>query len=61
MATERAASHYNNVKTRSRASLQSESINSYLHISLNGAGTAFFDPRPAVFEFLKRKKGERLC
>ena len=56
MATERAVSHYNNIKTSSRASLQPESINSYLHISLNGTGTAFFGPRPSVYEFLKRKQ-----
>ena len=56
MATERAVSHYNNVKTSGRASLKPESINHYMHVSLNGKGTAFFDPRPAVSEFLKRKQ-----
>ena len=55
MATERAVSHYNNIKISSRASLKPESINSYMHVSLNGTGTAYFDPRPAVFEFLKSK------
>ena len=55
MATEGAVSHYNNIKTSSRASLKPESINSYRHVSLNGRGTAYFDPRPAVYEFLKSK------
>ena len=55
MATERAVSHYNNIKTSSRASLKPESINSYMHVSLNGTGTAYFDPRPAVYEVLKSK------
>lgn len=56
MATERAVSHYNNLKTSGRASLKPESINHYMHVSLNGKGTAFYDPRPAVSEFLKRKQ-----
>ena len=56
MATERTVSHYNNVKITQRASLQPKTINSIMHISLNGRGTAFFDPRPAVLEFLKRKE-----
>ena len=55
-ATERTVSHYNNVKMTQRASLQPKTINSIMHISLNGRGTAFSDPRPAVFEFLKRKE-----
>ena len=55
MATERAVSHYNNIKTPERASLKPETINSIMHVSLNGKGTSVFDPRPAVYEFLKRK------
>ena len=27
-----------------------------MHVSINGKGTAFYDPRPAVSEFLKRKQ-----
>ena len=27
-----------------------------MHISLNGKDTAFYDPRPAVFEFLRKKE-----
>ena len=56
MATERAVSHYNKVKTSGRASLKTESINHYTYVSLNGKGTAFYDPRPAVSEILKRKQ-----
>ncbi len=26
-----------------------------MHISLNGKGTAYFDPRPAVCQFLQKK------
>ena len=55
-ATERAVSHYNNVKTPGRASLKSQTINSVMLVSLNEKGTAVFDPRPAVYEFLKRKE-----
>ncbi len=43
IATERAVSHYNNLKTSRRASLKPESINHYMHVSLNGKGTAFYD------------------
>ena len=56
MATERVVSHYNKVKTSGRASLKTESIYYCMHVPLNGKGTAFYDPRPAVSEFLKRKR-----
>ena len=55
-ATERIVSYYNNVKTPGRASLKSQTILSVMLVSLNGKGTAVFDPRPAVYEFLKRKE-----
>ena len=55
MATERVVSHYNNIKTPERASFKPETINSIMQASLNRKGTAVFDPRPAVYEFLKRK------
>ena len=55
MATERAVSHYNNIKTPGRASLKPETINSIMQASLNGKVTSVFDPRPAVYKFLKRK------
>jgi hypothetical protein len=34
---------------------QQDSINARLHVSLNGVGTAYYDPRPAVAEFLRKK------
>ncbi len=55
MGTERVVSHYNRIKTEDRTSLKLETINNILHISLNGKGTVFFDPREAVAEFLKEK------
>ena len=51
MATQRAVSHYNNITTVRRTSLKQETINGIMHVSLNGKGSAFYDPRPAVFEF----------
>jgi hypothetical protein len=56
MGTERVVAHYNRIKTEDRTSLKLETINNILHISLNGKGTVFFDPREAVAEFLKRKE-----
>ena len=56
MATEIAVSHYNNIKTVRRTSLKQETINGVMHVSLNGKGTAFYDPRPVVFEFLRKKE-----
>eukprot|EP00795_Rhopilema_esculentum_P014903 gene14903-6043_t len=32
-----------------------ETINGVMNISLNGIGTAYYDPRPGVFTFLKKK------
>ena len=55
MATERVVSHYNNIKTSQRSRLKESTINSILHISLNGKGTALYDPRPAVFKFMTKK------
>lgn len=56
MATEWAVSHYNNIKTARRTSLKQETINGLMHVSLNGKGTAFYDSRPAVFEFLRLRE-----
>ena len=50
MATERLV-----IKSVKRSSLHQETINGVMNISLNGIGTAYFDPRPAVFTFLKKK------
>ena len=56
MATERVVSHYNNIKTVRRTSLKQETNNGVMHVSVNGKGAAFYDPRPAVFEFLRKKE-----
>ena len=56
MATEKVVSHYNNIKTVRRTSLKQETNNGVMHVSVNGKGTAFYDPRPAVFEFLRKKE-----
>jgi hypothetical protein len=60
MTTERVISHdYNQVKSPHRMALQQDSINARLYVSLNGVGTAYYDPRPAVAEFLRKK--DRRC
>ena len=51
MATERAVSHYNNIKTSNRASLAPHSINSIMLISLNGKGTAFLIQERQLLNF----------
>ena len=61
MATERAVSHYNNIKTTQRSSLSNESIHDTMHNSLNGFGTANYDQRPAVYTFLQIKDRRDSC
>ena len=56
MATERAVSHYTTSKTVRRTSLTQDTLNSVMHVSVNGNGTAFYNSRPAVFEFLRKKE-----
>ena len=56
MATERAVSHYNNSKTVRRMSLKQDTMNGIMHVSVNGKGAAFYNPRPAAFEFLRIKE-----
>lgn len=56
MATERAVSHYNNIRSPHRLSMSGDTANARLIIALNGVGTAHFDPRPAVSAFLARKE-----
>lgn len=55
MSTERAVSHYNLIKSSHRQSLSHDTINCRMCICLNGRGTANFDPRPSVAEFLATK------
>lgn len=55
MTVERTVSHYNIIRSDKRLSLSLQSTNDRLIIALNGLGTAFFDPRPAVAIFLQKK------
>lgn len=55
MGTERVVSHHNKLKSIQRSSLANETVNDRLIISVNGKGTATYDPRPAVAAFLKKK------
>ncbi|KAF0709273.1 Uncharacterized protein FWK35_00027104 [Aphis craccivora] len=56
MTTERVISHYNQIETNHKISLLEETINYRLYVSLNGVGTAHYDPRPAVLAFLNKKE-----
>ena len=55
--TERVVSHHNQLKSIQRASLFNETGNDRLIIIIyvNGAGTASYDPRPAVAACLQKK------
>ena len=55
MGTERVVSHHNKLKSIQHASLFNETVNDRLIISVNDAGTASYDPRPAVAAFLQKK------
>ena len=55
MGTERAVSHFNMVRSSHRLSMTEDTVNGRLLISLNGVGTASYDPRPAVAKFLSSK------
>jgi len=46
MQVERIISHYNNIRSPHRLSMTLDTVNDRLIISLNGVGTANFDPRP---------------
>lgn len=56
---ERAVSVHTNLKTVKQSNLSREALNSRMYIALNGTGTAFFDPRPAVAKFLEKKERRR--
>jgi len=49
-------SHYNNIRSSHRLAMSLDTVNDRLAISLNGVGTAQFDPRPYVAEFLTDKE-----
>lgn len=53
---ERAVSCHTIIKTSKQSSYSKEAVNSRMYIALNGTGTAYFDPRPAVARFLQQKE-----
>lgn len=55
MQVERIVSSHNLTDDDKRSTMSSENVNNHLLVSLNGCGTANFDPRPAVGRFLTRK------
>ena len=55
MGTERVVSHHNQIKSIHRESTTEETITKRMSVSINGVGTAKYDPRPAVIRFLEAK------
>ena len=55
MTTDRVVSHYNNIKISQRPRLKESTINTVMHILLNGKETAPYDPGPAAFAFMTKK------
>ena len=55
MVVERVVSMYNKVKTSDRSTISISSLRNNLLVSINGVGTAHFDPLPAVGKFLNDK------
>lgn len=53
---ERAVSVHTILKSDKQSNYSREALNSRMIIALNGKGTAHYDPRPAVIEFLERKE-----
>ena len=56
MQTERIVSHHNLVVDNHRTSMGEDTRNALLMVALNGLGTAYFDPRPAVVKFLDKTR-----
>lgn len=56
---ERAVSVHTTLKSSKQSSYSREALNSRMYIALNGVGTPFFDPRPAVAKFLEIKDRRR--
>ena len=56
MQTERIVSHHNLVVDNHRTSMGEDTRNARLMVALNGVGTAYFDPRPAVVKFLEKTR-----
>ena len=59
MATERAVSHYNIIRSTRRQAMSEATVNKRLLVSANGVGTLHWDQRPAVAAFLTKKKSRR--
>ena len=55
MTVERVVSSHNLLTSTRRECTALETLNERLIIALNGAGTANYDPRPAIVIFLKSK------
>ena len=55
MGTERAVSHFNSIRSHHRLNMSNSTVNARLLLAMNGVGTAEFDPRPAVAQFLNAK------
>ena len=55
MQTEKMISVYNRLLPPNRQSMHLDTVKSRMLNALNGIGTAQYDPREAVGEFLKRK------
>ena len=56
---ERAVSVHTILKSNKQSSFSREALNSRMYIALNGVGTSFYDPRPAVGRFLEKKERRR--
>ena len=56
MGTERALSHYNQIKSNHRLSTKTDTVLERMFVSMNGVGVAHYDPRPAVAHFLRTKE-----
>ena len=54
MGTEGVVSHHK-IKSLYRSSMGNDMINDHMTISINGVGTALFDPHIKVAAFLKKK------
>ena len=54
VATERAVSHYNIIRSTRRQAMSEETVNNRLLVSANGVGTLHWDPHPAVAAFLTK-------
>ena len=56
MGTERAVSHYNQIKSTHRLNTNTDTVLGRMLVSMNGVGVGGYDPRPAVAHFLRAKE-----